>query len=677
VTAYERLVDALRGQGRDVKDTGHGKAQAQCPAHDDTHSSLSIGPRKDGKGVVVHCHAGCDTTEVMQAADLTMADLFDDPKTRSIYAPRRDYHYPGGRVVHRKPGKTFPQSGNKDHDHSLYGSDKITDATTTVYFVEGEKDCEAIEAAGGVAVCSAMGAGNAHKADLTPLRGKHVVIVADKDKAGRAHAHNVLVLLDGVAASAEIVEAKTGKDFADHFAAGYGLDDLVPIAPDEVELPDGAQLLDDVRDFKARFVAYPSEHALTAHTLWTAHTHLMDCWESTPRIGFLSPEPGSGKSRALEVTEPLVPNPVHTVNATSAYLFRKVSDPEGLPTILADEIDTVFGAKAKDNEDIRGMYNAGHRKGATAGRCIVRGKIIETEELPAYCAVAMAGLDDLPDTIMSRSVVIRMRRRAPSERVEPWRHRINTPEGNEIRSRLAAWADSVRAAAMGAFPEMPEGVTDRNADVWEPLLAVAGLAGGHWPQTARAAAVTLVTDSMGKAPSIGVQLLRDLRTIFNEHGADRLSTQLLLTELGGIEESPWAVIRRGEPLDARGLAQRLKKYGINPDVQRSDGQVLRGYTRGQLSDAWERYLEPLGESPKGSVTSVTSATHKFDSADLATAYMTSVTDTKDPTADDRAGLFDPPTNGEIRHCDCGNQLVTPEAITAGECKPCRDRRQAA
>jgi hypothetical protein len=347
--------------------------------------------------------------------------------------------------------------------------------------------------------------------------------------------------------------------------------------------PDGAELLDDVRDFKARFVAYPSEHALTAHTLWTAHTHLMDCWESTPRIGFLSPEPGSGQSRALEVTESLVPRPVHTVNATSAYLFRKVSDPEGLPTILADEIDTVFGAKAQDNEDIRGMYNAGHRKGATAGRCVTKGKIIETEELPAYCAVAMAGLDDLPDTIMTRSVIVRMRRRAPSERVEPWRYRINAPEGHQIRDRLATWADSVRDVAKVTFPEMPEGVTDRNADVWEALLAIADLAGGHWPAAARVAAVTLVTDSgEAKTPSIGVMLLRDLRTIFNEHGADRLSSDSILTDLREMEESPWAVIRRGDPLDARGLAQRLKKYCIRPDLQRVGDQVSRGYTRGQL-----------------------------------------------------------------------------------------------
>ena len=132
----------------------------------------------------------------------------------------------------------------------------------------------------------------------------------------------------------------------------------------------GAELLDDIRrSSPASSSTPPSTHSI-AHTLWIAHTWLMDAWDSTPRIAFLSPEPGSGKSRALEVTEPLVPRPVHAVNTTPAYLFRKVSDEAGPPTILYDEIDTVFGPKAKDNEDIRGMLNAGHRKGAMAGRCV-------------------------------------------------------------------------------------------------------------------------------------------------------------------------------------------------------------------------------------------------------------------------------------------------------------------
>ena len=136
----------------------------------------------------------------------------------------------------------------------------------------------------------------------------------------------------------------------------------------------------------------------------------MDRWESTPRLAFLSAEPASGKTRALEITELLVPNPVVAVNVSPAYLFRKVGSEQGV-TLLYDEIDTVFGPKARENEELRGLLNAGHRKGAVAGRCVVRGKNIETEEIPAYAAVAMAGLGWLPDTILSRSVIIRMRRR--------------------------------------------------------------------------------------------------------------------------------------------------------------------------------------------------------------------------------------------------------------------------
>ncbi len=142
------------------------------------------------------------------------------------------------------------------------------------------------------------------------------------------------------------------------------------------------QPLDDIEAFLRRFVAYPSEHARTAHVLWVAHTHLMDAWDSTPRIAFLSQEPGSGKSRALEVSELLVPNPVQAVNVTPAYLFRKIGSEDGAPTVLYDEIDCVFGPKAKENEEVRGLLNAGHRRGAVAGRCVVRGNCLTEEYRP-------------------------------------------------------------------------------------------------------------------------------------------------------------------------------------------------------------------------------------------------------------------------------------------------------
>ena len=158
-------------------------------------------------------------------------------------------------------------------------------------------------------------------------------------------------------------------------------------------------------------------------------------------MAFLSAEPASGKTRALEITELLVPNPVVAVNVSPAYIFRKVGSEEGV-TMLYDEIDTVFGPKARENEELRGLLNAGHRKGAVAGRCVVRGKNIETEEIPAYAAVAMAGLGWLPDTILSRSVIVRMRRRHAGERVEPYRRQVHAAEGCGIRDMIAAWTRS-------------------------------------------------------------------------------------------------------------------------------------------------------------------------------------------------------------------------------------------
>lgn len=393
----------------------------------------------------------------------------------------------------------------------------------------------------------------------------------------------------------------------------------------------GAQVLAQVETFLSRFVAYPSEAARVAHTLWIGHTWFMDQWDSTPRIAFLSPEPGSGKSRALEVTEPLVPRPVHAVNVSASYLFRKVSDEDGRPTILYDEIDTVFGPKAKENEDLRGLLNAGHRKGATAGRCEVHGKKVQTVDYPAYCAVALAGLDDLPDTLMTRSVVIRMRRRSPDEKVEPWRMRLNGADGEAIGDQLAEWANAEQNLIQ--WPEMPEGIEDRNADVWEALIAVADLAGGDWPDRARVSAVSLVTQSQDRTGSLGVMLLRDIRAIFTKAGADRLPTETILEELHQIDESPWGDIR-GKALDARGLARRLGKYqpdAPKPKVYRDGMGTVRGYEASDFRDLWSRYLSQSQNDDSGTASAplsdVTSETS--DTAPDPVTAVTQVTDTSE------------------------------------------------
>ena len=402
------------------------------------------------------------------------------------------------------------------------------------------------------------------------------------------------------------------------------------------------QPLDDLEAFLRTFIAYPSDAARVAHVLWIAHAHRMDCWESTPRIAFLSPEPGSGKTRALEVTELLVPSPVHAVNCTPAYLFRRVADPAGLPTILYDEIDTLFGPRAKDNEDVRGILNAGHRRGAVAGRCVVKGKEVLTEELPAYCAVALAGLNDLPDTIMSRSVVVRMKRRGPDEHVLPFRRREQSAAGDEIRAQVAAWATSFLA---GTWPAIPDGIADRDADVWESLLAVADFAGGDWPERARVAAVTLVTDAKAAVPSLGVRLLADIREVFSDR--DHVFTDDLLAGLIALDESPWADLR-GKPLDSRSLARRLKPYGVEPKPVRIGDQVARGYERADLFDPWGRYVTDPEAKPLSELRGYTTKSVRIDGVGMAAlTSVTSVTsetsirdDAPPPfTDDDYARLF--------------------------------------
>ncbi|MFE9931747.1 DUF3631 domain-containing protein [Streptomyces sp. NPDC005533] len=370
---------------------------------------------------------------------------------------------------------------------------------------------------------------------------------------------------------------------------------------------DGAALLDEVEAFHRRFNIFPREGAYVAVALWDAHAHLLDAFDSTPRIAFLSPEPGSGKSRALEIMETLVPNKMAAVDASPSALFRSVAGVEGeRPTILYDEIDTVFGPKAGENEQLRGFLNAGHRRGRLMYRCVGDGANQSVQGFPSYCAVAMAGLGGLPDTILDRSVIIRMRRRAPNEKVEPYRLGTHEPQGNAIRDRLAAWADQVRDQVKGAWPAMPEGVADRPADVWEPLLAVADAAGGNWPERARAACVELIKSSQtNDKASLGIRLLTDLR----DHvliGLDKLPTIAVLDRLNALEDAPWADMD-GKPLDSRRLSKMLKEYRTGTDEPivsrniRTAGGILKGYYAVDLEDAWTRYCPP----PQNSATSAT------------------------------------------------------------------------
>jgi Protein of unknown function (DUF3631) len=201
----------------------------------------------------------------------------------------------------------------------------------------------------------------------------------------------------------------------------------------------------------------------------------------------------------------------------------------------------------------------------------------------------LASIGDLPDTIMDRAVVVRMRRRALHEKVEPFRTGRDAPPLHDLRDRLAAWVREHLDEFGDTDPPMP--VEDRAADTWAPLVAIADLAGAHWPARARRSVVVGVQEAEegdGEA-SLRLQLLADLKAIFGD--AHALHTRTILPLLHELEESPWNDLF-GKPLDPRGLSRRLHPYGIKPtDVRETgDGPNLKGYKREDLHDAWTRYL---------------------------------------------------------------------------------------
>lgn len=170
--------------------------------------------------------------------------------------------------------------------------------------------------------------------------------------------------------------------------------------------------------------------------------------------------------------------------------------------MLFDELDAIWYKCGGDDthEELRALLNAGSKRGATIPRCV--GPQHHVKQFPIFCAAALAGLGDMPETIVSRAVIVRMRRRTAAETVEPYRPRTNEPEGHELRDRLAAWASARKAAIRQCLAEYAGSGDGSAAEAWEPLLQVADVAGGEWPQHGREACVARRFASRRRTPAL-------------------------------------------------------------------------------------------------------------------------------------------------------------------------------
>ena len=366
------------------------------------------------------------------------------------------------------------------------------------------------------------------------------------------------------------------------------LDDIMTQVGEKQE--SGASVLDDVHHFIGRFCVFPSNHCQVAVTLWAALTHAIEHFYTAPRLALMSPEPSSGKTRVLEVLELLVPNPMFTLNASAATIFRSLAERQ--ISLLFDEVDAIWKSRGSDDnhEDLRALLNAGYKCGAQVPRCV--GKNHEVQLFKVFCATALAGVGELPETILSRSVIIKMRRRAPDEPIEPFRSRIHESEGHALRERLALWLDDAGEAAGNAWPKLPDGIVDRPAEIWEPLIAIADAAGAEWPLAARKACKDLCASAQDRRVSLGIRLLTDLKTVFGAQ--DKLSTAFILDTLtsehsGLDDDAPWSDLY-GKPIDSRKLARLLRPYGIHSKKIRIDDVTRQGYERVDLDDCWKRWL---------------------------------------------------------------------------------------
>ncbi|MFG2936530.1 DUF3631 domain-containing protein [Streptomyces sp. NPDC048282] len=357
---------------------------------------------------------------------------------------------------------------------------------------------------------------------------------------------------------------------------------------------EGAVLLDELRTAIGKYVVLPSEEALTAVTLWVAATHIQTALQHAPRLAVVSPTKGCGKSRVLDVLHETVHQPMMTVNTSPAVIFRVIG--KNPPTLLVDEADTIFGPKASgDSEILRGLLNAGHQRNRPAWR--ISGPEHKPTPFPTFAMAAIAGIGDLPDTIMDRAVVLRMQKRKPGEKVTPFRSRYSVPELDALRDHLAAWLGPLRGQAARMVPQMP--VEDRAADTWEPLVIIADLAGGHWPAQARAAclAMTRHEAAQDEQSSLKTRLLRDIHRIFAQaDNPEALATQDLLAALLQDAEAPWAE-HGTKGLNAYHLSNLLRDFNISPANYRFDkGRQAKAYMRNRFLDAWARNCPDLVEA---------------------------------------------------------------------------------
>ena len=424
-----------------------------------------------------------------------------------------------------------------------------------------------------------------------------------------------------------------------------GDDEIFPAVTIWPEAVNGAELLDEI---SATISKHVIADVATVHAaaLWAAFTWFADVVEVAPIANITAPEKRCGKTVMLSILARLVCRPLTVANIAPAALFRAIQ--LWSPTLLIDEVDAFLS----EHDEARGILNAGFtRDSAYVVRCT--GDDHTPTRFSVWGAKALCGIGKIADTLADRSIPLRLRRKLPGERTLKIRH-ADPASFAELVSKLARFAIDHRDSISAIRPTELDGLNDRANDCWEPLLAVAALAGGGWPERARAAAVAL-HGLEEDTPSIGAELLESIREVFLSSRVDRISTADLLEALAEDEEAPWAAWNRGKPMTPHQLAKRLAEFRIKPTTQRIGSTTAKGYKREQFEEAFKRYL--CADHPQTSVTPLQPSGHEAYSDFQSVTIEAAVTDqiplksSKDAGCNGVTSLVAVPAEGAIDAAD--------------------------
>jgi Protein of unknown function (DUF3631) len=378
-----------------------------------------------------------------------------------------------------------------------------------------------------------------------------------------------------------------------------------------------AELLNEIQELLTHYIVFVDEHQPLATALWALNTWVFESFDVVPYLHVHSATPGCGKTHLLGCLAAIVKEPARMAGVSPKLLPRLIE--KTAPTVLYDEssADTPELKAA-----IRGVLNAGSERGTPYWANVETKKTgkdaWEAVSFNVWCPKAFCGigLATLADDTRTRCIPIELRQFLPGE--EPPRFRALRVFGQMagLRERLSAWTDAVRPVLDGVEPELPDGIDGRRADIWEPLFAIADVA-GVGAKTRDAAVRLQRIDETDDASSLAltwcVQELFEtdsdiVRTNVDDIDGRKITTADLLGKLTTRDDWPWVDVfnqyRSGDTgklrVSGRQLTAMLRAYSqpdgdtIKPkDIRLGSRGGLKGYTGWQFSDVWRRWPRPV------------------------------------------------------------------------------------